>query len=236
MDTIQESSRTGVNQLIRVGGVAGLVGVATHFLVNGILKTFPPPSADLPQLQQYLAEQASTWAIVHGLRYVAIAGMVLMVAALYARTVRASRKSDGGWGFVGLLGATMWLANLLITNGIEIFAFTDLEKLSNRVELFYLTFHLTRVLFTAEIIAWAVVIFGFSMSGWRTAMLPRWLVLVGMPIALAGLVANIFISSIMRGSSVAVILDIGALGGLLWFISVSVYLAMRGDRLPVDET
>jgi len=176
------------NRFIRICGVGSLTAIVVHFLVNAVFKEFPAADLDVLAMKKYFSDQQDTWALVHGLRYFALAGIVLMLSGLYVRTRPDSTETHPGWQLVGLLGGAMWLANLAITNAIELFAFLDFELLSEDLASFWLLFYLTRVLFTAEVFMWSVVIFGFSMAGLTSHRLPRWLTISGIVIAAAGFV------------------------------------------------
>jgi len=72
--------------LIRLGGLAIIVGLGIHIILNAVLKVFPPDDPTAVELQAYLSIEANTWAIIHGFRYVAFACIVLFAAALFVRT------------------------------------------------------------------------------------------------------------------------------------------------------
>ena len=75
----------GQASLIRLGGLAIIVGLAIHVILNVVLKKFPPEDPTSAELQAYLSNEAGTWAIVHGFRYVAFACIVLFAAGLFTR-------------------------------------------------------------------------------------------------------------------------------------------------------
>lgn len=218
------------SMLIRLGGIAGLVTIAVHLAVNMVLKSFPDENLTADQLRAYFHEEASTWAIVHGLRYLAIAGIVFMVVGLYLRTNRHRASSGSGWGIIGLIGATLWLANLTITNGIEMFAFLDFQSMSNQPDLFWMVFYMTRVLFGAEMIAWVIVTFGFSMSGLRSNTLPPWIGYAGLLLSLVGFFSSVTVVNVLRGGWTSVPATAAAIGIILWFICASVYMLVRGNK------
>lgn len=213
---------------IRLGGLAIVFGLGIHVIANGVLKQFPPEDPSLVELRAYLTEEASTWAVVHGLRHVAFVCIVLFAAALFLRTCRTNTSSATGWGVVGLIGATLHVAIGIIANGIETLAFMDFSRLSEQRELFWLLFYLTRVLFTAEIVAWALVIIGFSVAGWASSTIPKWLVALGLLSGTAGILSGVFIVSILTDGWAVPLVDIAALTGLAWFACTGVYLALRG--------
>jgi len=223
------SGTTDRSRLIRVGGIAVILALAIHIYANGFLKTFPPTAPTATELERYLALERGTWAIVHGIKYVALVGLVLFAAAVHARIGGGRDQGDAGWGIVGLLGAGIHVANALIANGIEVFAFYDFSRLSEDPNLFWLVFHMVRVLFTAEIVAWGVFIFGFSMAGHQTGRLPRWLNLLGFGGAGAYLIAAAFVVSVLDGGWASPVMDAASLAGLAWFASVGLYITLRGD-------
>lgn len=225
--------------IIRVGGFAILFGLAIHIYVNSFVKQFPPENPSLVELQQYLSDQADSWAIVHGLRYVAFVCIALFGAGLFVRTSGPRTIYPNGWGVVGLLGCAMMLSNALITNGIEILAFFDFNRLGEDPRLFWLLFQITRVLFTAEIVTWAILILGFSMAGWSSSMLPKWLAGFGLLSATAGILTGVFIVSILNDGWAVILIDVASLTGLAWFLCAGVYMLLKGARSrclpPPDE-
>lgn len=216
------------SRFVRFGGFAILFAFLIHIVVNAVLKEFPPDDPTLDQLKAYLSEQASTWAVVHGLRYVAFVGIAFFAAALFMKTCRAGDPRSIGWGLVGLLGAALHIANGIITNGIEVLAFMDFRQLSEDPKLFRLLFQLTRILFTGEIVAWGLVIGGFSVAGWQSATLPRWLSILGFLGAIGSLACGIFIVSIMSDGRATPLVQFVPLACLAWFLITGALLACKG--------
>jgi hypothetical protein len=184
----------------------------------------------MDELQAYLSAEAGTWAIVHGLKYLALVGLVLFAAGVYARTSRTGGGVlDGGWGVVGLLGTAIHVTNAMVANGIEVLAFYDFARLSEEPNLFWLLFYVVRVLFTAEIVAWGLVIFGFSMAGYQSARLPRWITALGFVSAAACMTSGVFIVSVLTEGWATTIMNVAALSGLAWFASVGIFMLLRGE-------
>ncbi len=221
-----ESARKQQTGFVRLGGLLIILGLIIHIIANMVLKTFPPEDLTSSELQIYLSDEKGTWAIVHGMRYIAIVCIIIFSAGLFVKTCRTRTSLSLGWGIVGLLGTALMMTNLMITNGIEILTFYDFNRLSGQKELFWLFFSLTRVLFSTEIIAWAILILGFSMAGWLSATIPKWLVVLGLFSALLCLLSAIFIVNILNGGW-ATILGVGSLTGLLWFVCVGFYMIRR---------
>jgi hypothetical protein len=226
--TSTETDGQGQAGLIRLGGLAIIVGLAIHAILNSILKEFPPEDPTVTELQAYLSNQAGAWAIVHGFRYVAFACIVLFAAGLFSRTCCTRPAQTTGWGVVGLLGTAIFVTNGIITNGIEILAFLNIDLLSQQQELFWLLFRLTRVLFTAEVVTWSFVILGFSIAGWRSTTIPKWLVALGLVSVVAGMLSGGFIVSVVTDGWALIVADVAALTGLAWFACVGVYMVVRG--------
>jgi len=130
---------------------------------------------------------------------------------------------------VGLLGAAIHVTNALIANGIEIVAFYDFSRLSEEVSLFWLLYYTVRVLFTAEIVAWGVVIFGFSMAGFQSATIPRWISVLGFFSAVVCILPGIFTVSVLKGGWAGTLMDIAAVTGLVWYASMGIFMLVRGD-------
>lgn len=216
------------NRFIRFGGFAILTGFAIHIVANGFLKRWPPDDPTLDELRNYLSEEASTWALVHGLRYIAFACIAVFAAALFIRTCRISRPRPIGWGLVGLLGAALHVTNGIVTNGIEILAFMDFNQLSEDPAHFWFAFYMTRILFTGEIVAWGLLIGGFSAAGWQSSTLPRWLTILGLLSAIGALASGVFIVSFLKDGSAGPLVEVTSLGCLAWFLITGVLMAFGG--------
>ena len=214
------------NSFVRLGGLAILFGLTVHIVANMVLKTFPSEEFTLIELQEYLSNEAGTWSIVHGMRYIAIVCIIIFSAGLFIKT-SLNKSTSTGWGIVGLLGTALMMANLMITNGIEILAFFDFNRISEQKELFWLLFNLTRVLFTAESIAWAILILGFSMAGWFSGTIPKWLIILGLLSASGCLLSAVFIINILTGGWASIFSEVGALTGLLWFVCMGFYMLLK---------
>lgn len=212
---------------VRLGGFAILIGLAIHVVANVVLKTFPSDGFTTEQIRAYLTEEANSWEIIHGIRYIAIVCIVIFSAGIFIKLKDKASPTALGWGIVGLLGTALMTTNLLITNGIEILTFGDFKNLSEQSNLFWLLFKLTRVLFTAEIISWAILIFGFSVAGKLTSTMPKWIIVLGWITAVLCLISAVFITSIMVDGWATLLIDIASMCGLVWFVCVGGHMLMR---------
>lgn len=214
--------------LIRLAGLAMVTGLLIHIVANGMFKVFPPEGASVVELQTYLSEQEESWAILHGIRYVAIVCIALFGAGLFVRTCSIRSNPTTGWGVLGLLGTGMWIVNLMITNGIETLTFMNFDRLSQQADIFWALFYVTRTLFTAEVVAWAVFCLGFSIAGLHSQTLPKWIVGLGLFSAANGLLVGVFIVPVMNEEWPGIFMDLAGLPGLVWFVSVSTLMIWRG--------
>lgn len=203
-----------------------LVALGIHILLNAVVKEFPPEDPTTTELRAYLEREASNWAIVHGFRYVAFACVVLFAAALFSRCVSRTTGSSLGWAVMGLLGTAIWVTNGVVTNGLEILAFIDDVRIAAQQELFWLLFDLTRVLFTAEIAAWSITIFGFSMAGWRSGAIPIWLCVLGFSAAAGDMASSVLVIPVMAGGWAAVLADLATIASLTWFLCMGILMML----------
>jgi hypothetical protein len=224
-----QTDAQGRASFIRLGGVAIIVGLAIHVVLNSVLKEFPPDDPTVTELAAYLSREAGAWAVVHGFRYVAFTCIVLFAAGLFSRTSCTRANQTAGWGVVGLLGASIFVTNGIITNGIEILAFSNTPLVAQDQELFWLLFRLTRVLFTAEIVTWSILILGFSVAGWRSGTIPRWIAALGLLQVTAGMLSGVFIVSVISEGWATIPVEVATITGLLWFSCVGIYMLIRGD-------
>jgi hypothetical protein len=222
-----EQNRMKPTGFVRLGGLAILLGLAIHIVANMVLKTFPSEDFTSIELQDYLSNEAGNWSIVHGLRYVAIVFIIIFSGALFVKTRDIGKSKSTGWAIIGLLGAGLMMSNLLMANGIEILAFYDFNRLSEQENLFWLLFYLTRVLFAAELVTWSILIFGFSMAGFYTGTIQKWLVLFGILSSIACLLSSIFIISVLQDGWASYLIEAASLMGLLWFISIGLYMLFQ---------
>ena len=82
---------------------------------------------------------------------------------------------------------------------------------------------------TAEVVAWGLVIFGFSMAGFQSRRLPRWISVLGFISAAACVFSGVLIVSILTEGWAVLVIDAATLTGLAWFASVGVFMVLRGD-------
>ncbi|MGI9628021.1 MAG: hypothetical protein ACR2QM_14380 [Longimicrobiales bacterium] len=215
------------SRFIRLGGLAILLGLGLHIALNGFIKQFPEGVESAAELRAYLEAQASAWTLINGLRYIAFACIALFAAALFQRTCPRGAENARGWGVFGLLGAAIFVTNGMITNGIEALTYLNGGPASQSPEQFWVLFHLTRTLFTAELAMWSILILGFSAAGWSSASLPRWVSGLGFIQAALGLLSGVFLVSVMTDGWATTLADGAAFAGLAWFTTVGALMLLN---------
>ena len=217
------------SRFIRIGGLAILVGMLIHIILNMVLKVMPPENPTQTELREYLANESGSWTIIHGFRYIAFICIVLFSAGMFMRTSSINRPHASGWGLVGLLGTALFVTNGILTNGLEMFIMHD-PDISTQPVLFLFLFRLTRVLFTAEVVLWSILILGFSMAGYYSGSVPKWLSILGFINVTAGILMAGFIVVVINGGWALLFADIAALSGLAWFTWSGIYILIRGGH------
>lgn len=222
---IHVEKETGI---IRLGGLAVLLTVIIHIVVNWVIKTMPPADLTAAELLSYFDEQVDNWAIVHGLRYVAFTCIALFSTGLFVKTCYHRESTSKAWGILGLLGTAIGVTNGIMTNGLETLSYLNIELLNKNQELFWLLRNITRTLFAAEFVPWAIVIFGFSMAGWRSSTIPKWLVFLGFLISTTGMLIGLFIVNILINGWATIFFTVTSLGMMIWFTSVGILMLWKG--------
>ena len=204
--------------------ISGLLFVAAW--VVGLLVASPPavtaPMADLityyevhramVMLQAYLAN--------------GLTGILLMVfvAALHS----AFRRAEG---------ASSTLSNLLLVAGAVVTSLSCLEALFVQVLANHIAathdaavirtlLELNVEIDTFKLSVLGIMIAAASLLGWRVKAVPPWLVWVGVVEALLLVVASG--NSLFPGEALPIVLDISALGLLVWTAAVSVVIGWHG--------
>jgi hypothetical protein len=85
------------------------------------------------------------------------------------------------------------------------------------------------MLFTGEVVAWSFVILGFSIAGWRSTTLPRWISTLGFLHVIAGMLSGVFIVSVISEGRATAIAEVAALTGMAWFACTGIYMLLRGE-------
>jgi hypothetical protein len=222
-DRLTESSL-----FVRVGGLLGLLMVVLAFIVNFIFIKPPVDGAvALTELKSYISEQAGRMAVANGMRNLIFFCVPFWAAALFTFTRRNEPLASNPWGMVGLLGAVAVMAMGTIANGIQTVIFLNYGGVSEQRDIFLALWAVTRVLFTVAPVASAAMVSGFSLAGWRSGALPKWLIALGLIFAAATIIACVGIVSAMTGGWAAKVMSMFIPLSLVWMLSTSVMMVRR---------
>jgi hypothetical protein len=218
----------GETAIVRVGGLLGLliVGIA---LVNPFVLYEPPPGggAALAEPKTYISDQAGRMAIVNGLRNLMFFCLLFWAAGLYPFTRRSATPATNAWGFLGLAGAAAAATTATIANGVETAIFLNYGGVSEQRDVFRLLWGLTGVLYVVPQVGTAAMSAGFSLAGWWSGALPRWLVALGLIVAAACLLTCVGIVSTMTGGWADKVQIVAVVLTLLWLLCTSVLMVRR---------
>jgi hypothetical protein len=217
--------------IVRLGGLAGLSMIGLYILITFVQLGFPGPSGvPLRELKTYVSEHQSAMATAQGLRYLVLCCIAFFAVGMYVLTGRGATLVRNGWGILGLVGATALIATGTITNSVESMAFLNFADLSEQPEHLMSQWNLSRVLFRAGQLHWGLMFAGFTIAGWQSATLPRWLAIPGLLFAALGLFDVVFIAWIMSGSAPELLLWTPDLLGVFWLLCASLVMLRRAKK------
>ncbi len=153
--------------------------------------------------------------------------MPFFAVGLYTFTARGTTFTANACGIVGLLSTAALAAALSIANGIETFTFVNTGNLSERPEIFLLLRSLSRVLFRAAEVFTPAMMAGFSLAGWRSGAMPRWLVALGLIGAAAWLLIGVGMASALSGGWAAKLRLVAEPVVLVWSLCTGVLMVRR---------
>ena len=215
--------------LVRLGGLLGFLNFGIFVVVNFLLiGDLPPDGAGSAELKAYISDQADSMAIANGLRNLAFFCFAFFAAAVYTLIGRSKTPIGKAWGIVGLLGAVALMTLGTLANAFQTLIFVNIDGLSERAEIFQLLWNLSRLLFrTAQAVFAGIFFVGFSIAGCRSAVMPRWLAVLGLVAAAAALVTAVGIASVMAGGWAWNVRVVAEPLGAVWFLCVCVLLIRR---------
>ena len=221
-----EATRAERNLLARVGGAAAILAAGTFGYGIAMIATtfvdYTDPDATPAESVDFLVDhQGSLLAWYIGIFIVFGAALVPMGLALRARLAGAAPLLANTAMVFAAIWATLMYATGMISNiGIE--AVADLaESDPDRAATVWSTIDtVTNGLGGGNELVGGIWILLVSIAGLLTARLPRWLNVVGIATAVAGLVTVV--------PAFEVIEMVFGLGSIVWFIGVGVTLLRDG--------
>jgi hypothetical protein len=240
MDGSGGASEAGVEQkvkdrettLIRLAGLLGLFSTGLYIVINFALMAFPSPTGlPLEQLKTYISDHAGAMAAANGLRYLALFCIPFVAVGLHLLTRGGAKPASNGWSILGVIGGVGLLTMGIIANTIQAMAFLPFADPSERPEQFMLLWNLSRLLFRAAQLLTGLMILGFSIAGWQSAIFPSWLAVVGLLFAASGLFTSVFMAWTMSDSSVVepVLMTRDVLA-LFWGLCTNVIMLLKPSR------
>lgn len=215
--------------IVRVGGLLGFLMIGIAVLVNYVLFEPPPGgAAALAEPKTYISDQAGRMAIANGMRNLVFFCIPFWAAGVYTFTRPSPTLASNPWGIVGLLGAVTVTAVGTIANGVQTAIFLNYGGVSEQRDIFLVLWGVTRVLFGAAQVGTAAWVAGFSLAGWRSGAMPRWLVALGLIFAAATLLTwGVGIVSVMTGGWAEKVQSVTMPLTLVWLLSTSVLMVRR---------
>ncbi len=215
---------------VRIGGLLGFLLLGIILVINFVLLEPPAGGGAAPaEPKSYIVEHAGRMAIANGLRNLMFFCLLFWAAGLYTFTRRGATLATNAWGLLGLLGAAAAATMGIIANGVETVIFLNYGGVSEQRDVFLLLWSVTGVLYVVPQVGTAAMAAGFSLAGWRSGALPRWLVAVGLLVTAASLLTCVGIVSVMTGGWAGMAQSVGVLLTLVWMLSISVLMVRRAS-------
>ncbi len=214
--------------IVRVGGLLGLLMVGIALVVPLVLLEPPPGGGPPPpEPKTYISDHAGRMAIVNGLRNLMFLCLLFWATGLYTFTRHTTTLATNAWGFLGVLGGAAAATMGTIANGVETAIFLSYGGVSEHRDAFLLLWGVAGVLYVVPQVGTAAMAAGFSLAGWRSGAHPKWLVAVGLIVAVASLLTCVGIVSVMTGGWGEKVQSVGVLLTLVWLLCTSVLMVRR---------
>lgn len=223
------SAETG--RLTRIGGAAALLAAGTFFygiaMFATIFADYTDPDATPAESVDFLVgHQGSLLAWYIGIFLVFGAALVPLGLALRQRLADAPILANTSMVFAGIWATLMYATGMISNIGIESVADLAASDADRAVTVWSTLDTVTNGLGGGNELVGGIWILLVSIAGLITAKLPRWLNVVGIVTAVAGLV------TVVPGLE-AVEMVFG-LGSIIWFVGVGITLLR--DRTPAGAT
>ena len=187
--------------VVRLGGLAGLFIIALTLVVNFAL-TPPSPAgdADPEEVAVFFSDHSRSMALANGLRNLGLFLIPVWVVGLYSLSARTEDAAAKAWAMMGVVASGALMALGTVNNFIQTAAFVELPVFAEHPELRGLLLSLSYVGFGgASRLVLGAFCAGFSIAGWQSKTLPRWLCIVGLLSAAASVVTAVAIADLLAG-------------------------------------
>ena len=228
----EPSSRRSVTRLQRIGGAAALLAAGTFAFGIAMFATtladYTDPDATPSESVDFLVDhQGSLLAWYIGIFIVFGAALVPQGLALRQRLAGAPLLANAGMVFAAIWAALMYATGMISNIGIE--AVADLaESDPDRAATVWSTIDtVTNGLGGGNELVGGIWILLVSIAGLLTARLPRWLNVVGIMTAVAGLLTVV--------PAFEAVEMVFGLGSIVWFVGIGVTLLRENDAVEVTS-
>lgn len=215
--------------VIRLGALFGLLGLLLSVVASFALTPPPSPAGDArpEEIAAFFADHADSTGLGHGLRNLAFFLHAVFAVGLYTLIARTADPGAKAWGILALVASAAVLAVGTVNNGVATAAFVDLPVFAEHPELRLLLWDLSYVVFMAARLEWAGITTGFSIAGWQSGALPRWLCFVGLIAGFTALVTVVAIVQRIEGGWPGVFATANMPAQLVFYIGVCVQMLRR---------
>lgn len=208
-------------QFSSVAGVAGLTCAALG-LVIGILEAGAPAfNAPLPEVLDFLRNGSGVLYAGSVLRFLLLPLLPLIAVGIYAWLGAAA----GAWRLVGLLGLALVPAIGFPANSAAAIALWRLPVLEDQTQLLTMLWSMSAVWFFGAVMLWGIGVGSFSVAGWQSRRMPRWLSALGIVVGAVGVVSGVGVNPLVHRELLAA-LALSTFGLLLpvWLVATSIML------------
>lgn len=184
--------------------------------------TFPSPFGSDATVLPYITEQATALQVQGVLQFASAVVLAIFAAAVAARLQQLGSRSAAapvalaGGVFAAVFGAVSALLQWALSQP----AVGSLTPLARTVH--FLTFITGG---PGNVVGLGVLVLGLAAAGWYGGLLPRWLSVVGLVIAVIAGLSGL----VMRWPVLGALLPIARFPGLLWLIAAGFTLPRRTD-------
>jgi hypothetical protein len=188
--------------VVRLGGLVNLLILALVVVVNFVLtpkRSLLPENARPEEIASFFSAHADQMALANGLRNLVLFLLPIFAVGLYTLIARTAETAAKAWATMALVASAAVMAVGTVNNGVETAAFVNLSVFAEHPELRRLLWSLSAVVFAAVRLVWAAINTGFSVGGWLSGALPRWLCIVGLLSAVSSLVSAVGIAPLLAG-------------------------------------
>jgi hypothetical protein len=223
----REVSAPGAH-FLPVAGVAGLACAAVGLVIGFLEAGAPPFNAPLPEVLTFLRDASGMLSASSILRFALLPLLPFIAVGIY---VWLGPKADA-WRLVGLFGLALVLAVGFPANSAATIALWRLPVLEEQPQSLTMLWSMNVVWFFGAVMSWGIGVGSFSVAGWRSGRMPRWLSALGLLIGAVGVFCGIGVNALVSRELLAgAVLSMFGLLLPVWLVATSIML-IRDGRAP----